>query len=185
MNKTQLYILHGYTANADSHWFKWLEDELAKIGITSLRVNVPNSSDPNPEKWLGALGNQVRLDENSVIVGHSLGCITWLSFLAQHQQKVRVAVFVSGFYQPLSTLPELTPFANFYQNQTACLPEKSYVVAAFDDGIVPHHYSEALAEHLSADYIRLHKGGHFLDREGWTTFPLILELIKQLLGSEK
>ncbi len=40
----KVYIVHGYTASADKHWFPWLEQELAKIGVECYRLNMPDSS---------------------------------------------------------------------------------------------------------------------------------------------
>lgn len=63
-------------------------------------------------------------------------------------------------------------------NQVPC------VIAALDDHIIPHQYSDILAKDLQADYIRLQQGGHFLAREGWLEFPLVLEKIKSYFKHE-
>lgn len=178
----KVYVVHGYTASSESHWFGWLKQQLAEQNIACECLAMPDSANPNADKWLAHLEQNVDIDENTVVVGHSLGCIAWLNFLAKHYHQPAGAVFVSGFYQPLYTLPELTPFSNLYAISPDLMPFKSYVVSAVDDAIVPHRYSDALAVHLGADYIRLATGGHFLDREGWMTFPLVLELVKKCLN---
>lgn len=175
----KVYIVHGYTASPDKHWFPWLAQELQRLGVTCERLAMPDADHPTPEKWLAHLEKHVQVDEQTVLVGHSLGCITWLNFLAKTGAKARGAVLVSGFYQALDTLPELTPFADFYATLPPLRDLDATVIAAMDDHIVPHSYSDALAQHLQANYIRLHHGGHFLDREGWTEFPLVLNLTKQ------
>ena len=40
---TQVFITHGYTANGNKHWFPWLEEELAKLGIPCKRLKMPDS----------------------------------------------------------------------------------------------------------------------------------------------
>ncbi len=179
----QVYIVHGYTASPDNHWFPWLEQQLAQRGIACQRLAMPDSAQPNPQKWLDHLNQQVKIDDQTIVIGHSLGCIAWLNFLARNYERPRGAIWVSGFYQPLDTLPELTPFCNLYAVSPPCLAFPSTVISALDDSIVPHQYSDELAKHLKADYIRLPSGGHFLDREGWTTFPLVLERIQKMLAS--
>lgn len=174
----KVYIVHGYTASPDKHWFPWLARELESIGVACERLAMPDSDNPTPEKWVAFLEQHVQMDEKTIIVGHSLGCITWLNFLAKQQLTPAGAILVSGFYQPLHTLPELAPFAEFYAKQPTLTAFPCKVVAALDDHIVPHQYSDALAQHLQADYFRLNHGGHFLDREGWTAFPLVLALLK-------
>ncbi|MDH2924778.1 hypothetical protein EV693_11531 [Nicoletella semolina] len=177
----QVYVVHGYTASAQSHWFGWLKTELEKIGVVCECLTMPDSDNPTPQAWLEHLGKQVHVDDQTIVIGHSLGGLAWLNFLSQAYLTPRGAIFVSGFYQSLPSLPELTTFSNLYAISPSLMPFKSYVVASLDDSIVPHQYSDALAVHLQADYIRLPTGGHFLDREGWTTFPLVLELVKKLL----
>lgn len=177
----RVYIVHGYTATPDSHWFPWLEQALHSKGIACQRLVMTDSQHPQPDKWLHDLEKQATIDENTIVIGHSLGCIAWLNFLSRNFLTPKGAIFVSGFYQPLHTLPELTTFSNVYAVSPSCRSFKSYVISALDDQIVPHHYSDALAQHLQADYIRLASGGHFLDREGCTSFPLILELVMNLV----
>lgn len=176
----QVYIVHGYTANADKHWFPWLENQLTKIGISCERLNMPDSANPSLDRWLTHLAS-IKVNAETIFVGHSLGCIAILNFLAKQQLQIKGAVFVSGFYQPLPNLPELSAFTNYY----AILPSPPtfpvYVVSALDDNVVAHQYSDALAVHMKADYIRLNQGGHFLDREGFTELPVVLELVKKLL----
>lgn len=177
----QVYIVHGYTANAEKHWFPWLEQELVKCGISCERLNMPNSDNPSIDTWLSHLAENVELNQQTIFVGHSLGCIAILNFLSKKQERIKGAVFVSGFYHILENLPELSTFTNYY----AILPTPpafpAYVLSALDDNIVNHKYSDALAQHLQADYIRLNQGGHFLDREGVTQLPIVLELVKKLL----
>lgn len=177
----KVYIVHGYTASPDDHWFPWLETMLARQGIECIRLSMPNSDKPSPDSWLSYLNEQVQIDEKTVVVGHSLGCIAWLNFLSRNYLQPAGAVFVSGFYQPIERLSELTSFSNLYAVSPALLDFKSYVIAALDDDIVPHQYSDDLAKHLKSTYIRFNEGGHFLEREGWTEFPLILTLILSLL----
>lgn len=178
----QVYIIHGYTANADKHWFPWLAKELNKLGISCQRLNMPDSEKPSLDSWLAHLSQNIILDEETIFVGHSLGCITILNFLAKRKIQIKGAVFVSGFYQPLENLPELSSFTDYYATTLSNLPDfPAYVVSALDDKIVNHKHSDALAVHLQADYIHLNQGGHFLDREGITELPIVLELVKKLL----
>lgn len=180
----KVYVVHGYTATPENHWFPWLKQQLLQQNIACECLAMPDSARPNVDKWLSHLEQHIEIDGDTVVVGHSLGCVALLNFLAKHYHQPAGAVFVSGFYQPVETLPELTPFSNLYAISPDLMPFKSYVVSACDDEIVPPKYSDALAVHLEADYIRFAKGGHFLDREGWTGFPLVLELVKKCLAND-
>lgn len=178
----KVYVVHGYGASVNEHWFPWLETELAKLGIDCHRLEMPDSATPQSGKWLDYLNAKIeKVDDQTVLIGHSLGCIAALNFLAKNYAKPAGAILVSGFYEPLENIPELTPFSNLYAILPPISALNAYVVAALDDEIVNHQYSDNLAKHLKAHYIRLPQGGHFLDSEGWLEFPLILELVKKLL----
>lgn len=177
----KVYVTHGYTADPTRNWFPWLKKEVENLGIECECLAMPDSNAPNPHAWLEHHKRTLKLNEETVLIGHSLGCIALLNYLAVTQQKVNTAIFVSGFYEKLSTLPALDSFATFYANQTACLPVKSYVISALNDEIVPHQYSDRLAQYLQADYIRLPQGGHFIDRDGVTELPIVLEQLKHTL----
>ncbi|MDU8924812.1 alpha/beta hydrolase [Pasteurellaceae bacterium LIM206] len=182
----QVYIIHGYRASPDSHWFPYLENELKQDGVVCHRLALPTPQTPEPQAWYQYLLDNIRLNEETVIVGHSLGCVTALNYLARRQQTVLGGIFVSGVIQPLPHFPELDPFMQTYAetlklvNSAPHFKRTPYVIASSDDSVVPHQYSDQLAQHLQAVYIRLPRGGHFLDREGHTEFPLVLEKIKSL-----
>lgn len=177
---TEVYITHGYTANGDKHWFVWLEKALAKRGVKCHRLTMPDSCHPTPEAWLAHHQANVSLNENTILIGHSLGCIATLNFLATAQQKIKGAIFVSGFFEKLPNLPELDAFANFYANLPAYSLEKSYVLAAENDNIVNAVFSQHLAQHLGAEFLLKPTGGHFLDREGVTELPEVLAWVEAL-----
>ncbi|PJG83985.1 RBBP9/YdeN family alpha/beta hydrolase [Caviibacterium pharyngocola] len=180
----QVYIVHGYTASPNSHWFPYLSRELQRRHIRCDSLAMPNSAQPNEREWRAYLSAHTELSEETLFVAHSLGCIATLNFLADRYSTHNLppilgGIFVSGFYQPLDNLPELTPFATAF----AQLPHDHFaqifrrtptVIAACDDPVVAHSHSDQLARLLNAEYIRLPQGGHFLDRQGWYEFPLVL-----------
>lgn len=176
----KVYIVHGYGGTPDKHWFAYLENELIKLGINCCRLAMPNTNSPTPTEWLEHLRQNVQIDDETIMIGHSLGCVAILNFLSRFYEKPKAAIFVAGFYQPLDNLPELTPFSNLYAVSPPLMPFPSYVIAAQNDTVVPHEFSDRLAQHLNGHYIRLPEGGHFLGEEGWQTFPLVLKLIKIL-----
>ncbi|WP_040975432.1 RBBP9/YdeN family alpha/beta hydrolase [Necropsobacter massiliensis] len=178
----RVYIVHGYLAAPEKHWFPWLGQQLSDIGIECHILAMPNAQTPNAQEWLDYLKHHVVIDEKTIIIGHSLGSIATLNLLAFEYARPLAAIFVSGFYQPVEGLEELMPFSNLYAIAPPCMPFPCYVISALDDPIVPHRYSDELAKHLQAVYIRLPRGGHFLDREGCTEFPPVLKLIKELVN---
>ncbi|WP_044469491.1 RBBP9/YdeN family alpha/beta hydrolase [Mannheimia massilioguelmaensis] len=174
----QLYITHGYTATSQSHWFQWLKNQLIPHQINVDIFNMPNSSKPEPAAWLSYHQKHIhQLDENTVFIAHSLGCIATLGYLQQKNTPIKGVILVAGFDRHLTNLPELNAFTSEPINyaKLICNIPSRLVIASLDDEIVNCHYSEELAKKLQAQYITLEKSGHFLARQGFTEFPFLLE----------
>jgi len=182
MTHPQVYIVHGYMASPTAHWFPWLQQQLEAQGLGCQVLNLPTPEEPEPQAWQYALKQQLKeADENSIIVAHSLGCIAALNFLRRSGTRIGAAIWVSGFAQPLPDLPILDSFTDTVVASPSDLSlsvNQQLVIAAKDDSIVPHHFSEDFAAQLNAPLKMLISGGHFLAEDGYSRFP---ELLEQLL----
>lgn len=182
----KVYIIHGYDAHPQKHWFVWLKNELEKDNNVSVDIlNLPNANNPTLESWINALNEQInKIDENTFFIGHSLGCITTLRYLeGLDSKKVGGVLLVSGFDKPLSILPSLDPFVKEpldYKKLQKNIKQK-IVLSAKDDEIVPTELSKDLAKNLGAEFIQAKQGGHFMETDGFKTFPLALENMQKML----
>lgn len=184
MSHTRVFIVHGYTASPHSHWFPWLKEKLETRDIQVEVLTMPDPHRPEPAAWDAAMDSLVRdHDERTFLLGHSLGCIAILRQLSRLPASRRVGgiLLVSGFDQPLHTLPELDPFMQpgYDPAHIMALAPQRVVVASRDDAIVPYRYCQHLSEQLAAPLYSLEQGGHFLDRDGFLTLPLVHD---RLLG---
>ncbi|MFC4931220.1 RBBP9/YdeN family alpha/beta hydrolase [Massilia sp. GCM10023247] len=183
--RQKVYIVHGYTASPGDHWFAWLAGRLARDGVAVEVLPMPDSSAPDAAAWDAFLDAAIaRRDADTFLVGHSLGCIA----IVRHLLRDRAAryggmVLVAGFAESLAGLEELDGFVarvGAIEGVRATVGRRS-VIAARDDEIVPHAATERLAARLDADFLTVEKGGHFLGREGFTSFPLVYEQLAAML----
>lgn len=183
--RRQVYIVHGYTAGPQDHWFPWLAQRLSEEGVDVAVLPMPDSDRPSAAAWDAFLDARiVRRDPGVFLVGHSLGCIALVRhLLADRTARYGGMVLVAGFAEPLAGIPELDPFLagvdgidRLRENVAGCC-----VIAARDDAIVPHAATERLAARLDAALVSVEKGGHFLGREGFTTFPLVYEQLAAIM----
>ncbi|AAU38988.1 RBBP9/YdeN family alpha/beta hydrolase [[Mannheimia] succiniciproducens] len=176
--RKQLYITHGYTANSQSHWFQWLKNQLIPHQIHTNIFDMPDSSKPNPQIWLAHHQTYInQCDENTVFIGHSLGCIATLRYLQRQKKKIKGLILVAGFDEPLDNLPELTSFTLqriYYPELIANIPQR-IVIGSSNDEVVAPKYTQKLAANLQASYLTVENAGHFLARQGFTEFPLLLK----------
>jgi|WetSurMetagenome_2_1015567.scaffolds.fasta_scaffold122461_2 uncharacterized protein len=82
MSQKKAYIIHGWGGSPLGAWRPWLKKELE---FRRFEVEVPAMPDtdyPAIEKWLPFLQNLIKNpDENTILIGHSLGCTAILRFL--------------------------------------------------------------------------------------------------------
>lgn len=105
--------MHGFGANNKSNWFPWLETKLQTKKITTDFDNFPNSDNPKLTEWIKFL--LPKINNNSILVGHSLGCPTILKTLEQYEGNVKGVFLVSGFAQNLN-LPFSQKIDNFTES---------------------------------------------------------------------
>lgn len=186
----QVYIIHGYTASPTSHWLPWLKEQFSDDETQVSILQLPNSSNPKKEEWLETLATEIKsIDIETYFVAHSLGCITLLSYLDQLNTLPNFGGFilVSGFSEFIPTIPSLASFTeesiNYKKINSAT--KSRVVVAAKDDSIVPFQFSQSLSNQLDASFSSLEKGGHFLEDDGFTTFPLVYNTLHTMMNDEE
>ena len=184
MSTINIYIIHGYTANSTANWFPDLKENLESENIKVHIFDMPNSQAPIFEEWIEFLKKKIdTIHSNSIFIGHSLGCVTLLNFLEEKNYKnVNSLFLVSGFVektpiQKLSGFMEKTIDYSKVINNV----KNRFVISAFDDDIIPYSYSEYLAEKIDAKFILLKKSKHFIDRDGFYKFPLLIDLINETI----
>lgn len=171
----RLVILHGYGAMPTSHWFTWLGDEIGgDVDIPAL----PDSDAPTRDAWVAAARQAMAGDDELVLVGHSLGSVAALLALDDVD---RGRVLVAPFWERVPTLPDLDAFLDLPPvPDLGGLPV--VVIASDDDPIVPPELSSRAAELLGVPVHTVAGGGHFLDRDGWTTLPAARDAVLGMLA---
>ncbi|SBW02840.1 conserved hypothetical protein [uncultured Eubacteriales bacterium] len=148
---------------------------------------MPDSNNPHLSTWIKQLENSIPdLDENTILVGHSLGCVTVLRYLLKKGIRICGIVLVSGFIgqNPMSIQTE--GLSGFVQGELDFikinhLAPKRYVITASDDDIVPSCSTQEMAKTLDAQLIVLDSGKHFIERDGYMSFPVLLNILQQMV----
>ena len=85
----RVYIIHGWAGYPEECWFLWLKDEMEKHGIKAEVPLMPEAEAPKIDKWVPFLENLVKNpDEDTYLVGHSIGVQTILRYLEKADTKV-------------------------------------------------------------------------------------------------
>lgn len=176
----RIIVAHGYSASPRDHWFPWLRE---RYGDGVLVPALPDSTSPRPDAWVDALGDAIGTpDDDTILVGHSLGCITTLRVLERLDVPWSLGgvVLVSGFVDPVPGLPELDPFTTppLDVEGIARRIRLRHVIGSDDDAIVPPGLTARLARRLDAPLTIVPSAGHFLAQDGHLELPRILPVLE-------
>lgn len=182
-------ILHGAENNSQGNWFPWLKQELEKKGYKAWAPDLPNSSVPVLKDWMDTIfsNNEWKFDEDSVIIGHSMGGTLTLRILEKLPDDVRIAkaVLVATPVE-LGTKPETFPYKRdlvtspFNWDKIKKSAKEFYFIHSDNDqyecGI---DQGEILKKNLGGELIIKPGEAHFNLEKGpeYKKFPLLLELI--------
>ncbi|EHO49548.1 RBBP9/YdeN family alpha/beta hydrolase [Lentilactobacillus kisonensis] len=186
MTKPTVYMFHGFTSFADDHWFPWLEDQVEhQLKIPFKKLNFPDSYHPDVASWDRYCDQTIQAADNITLVGHSLGCIQVLHYLQAHAIKNINVLLVSGFDEPVWTIPELNSFTKHPVDYSEILPKirRATVISAINDPSVPYSYTLTMARRLHAKFVLMPTGHHFTDMGDDKELPIAFTELKTLLTS--
>ncbi len=184
---TNIIIIHGTGSNPNGNWFPWLKSELEKLGHRVFVPKFPTPDNQSLENWLKTFENYEQyLDENSIVVGHSLGPAFLLSVIEKFERPIKCAFFIAGFIGLLgnSEYDELnktftTRSFDWARIKKNC--KKFFVINSDNDPYVPLERGEELAKNLNAELIIVKNAGHINKKSGYTEFEFLLEKLKNVL----
>ena len=185
---TNVFIIHGAYGHPEENWFPWLKSELEKLGCRVFVPKFPTPENQTLENWMKVFQDYRQyLDENTIVVGHSLGPAFLLSVLEKLEHPIKAAFFVAGFtgsftgkyanadFDVINKTFAEKPF-NWEKIRQNC--KKSYVFQSDNDPYVPPEKGEDLAKNLNTDVITVKNAGHFNEKAGYTKFDLLLQKLK-------
>ena len=186
--KPEVFIFHGTEGYPEENWFPWLKGELAKKDI---KVIVPQFPSPPviPAKiseWFDVLEEyKDQINEDTMLIGHSLGGIFTLRVLEQLQHPVKAAFFVGTpvGVKPILNYDRDSSFSGFSFDWGKIRSNaKDFVVFQSDnDPYVSLGNGDKLAQELGVKLTFIPNAGHFNKRAGYTKFDRLLEEVDKIL----
>jgi len=195
-DKKKVLIIHGTGGYGRKNWYGWLADELRSFGHEVFIPDLPDSDQPIFEKWIAALEQyQDELDENSVIIGHSLGGFTGLHLVTRLRKKINKLILIAPTHgdmdwEAYAKQHPREPVENqkkFHQSEVLydkvhLNTEKIIYYYADNDFYLPKIIPGLYKKTLRADYRMLPGRDHFCIAHGNAyTFP---ELIVDIIGKD-
>ncbi len=171
--KENYLILPGWQSGPNDHFYQWLKKELEPR-----KVQVVKWSGQATEEWVNFVLDNYKIDENTIIVGHSLGVAVGMKIIEKLNHQIIGFVTVAGFIEP-KFKDHSRPFVNTFnwKFDFEKIKEKTgfiKILNDLNDYAVPSHQGKILAEKLDGELIQvIAKKPHFTNDDE----PLVLDSI--------
>lgn len=188
-----IFIIHGSYGYPEENWFPWLKNELKKLGnkifVPPFPVpKVSTAGGHKPKEWFKKF-SQYReyINEETIIVSHSRGCIFTYLFLTTLEKSIKAVFLVAPWiYWKKSWSPKgyekfIDPFRkNPFDWEKIKRGAKHFEVFQSTNDDIPVKEGKAIAKKLGGGINIIKNAGHFntsYDKK-FKKFPLLFEKIK-------
>jgi predicted alpha/beta hydrolase family esterase len=182
-----VFIFHGTGGYPEENWFPWLKHKLEDKGAKVIVPQFPTKyTEPAKiREWFDVLGNHGQdFNENTILIGHSLGGIFILRILEKLEYPIRAAFFVSTPIgeEPILNREDARSFSGFDFNWSKIKANcKHFVVfQSDDDPYVGFKNGADLAKKLSVKLTFVPNAGHFNKKSGYTKFEGLLAKLEEM-----
>jgi len=157
-------LLHGWGGSPESNFLPWLKAELEKAGWQVDVPELPNAENPDPEAWLAAL-DELKMDENTVVVGHSLGGTIITRWLELNKTKLKKVVLVGAPTQTGGKHPKTESVKALPVSSAIRQLAEFEILYSADDPFVTAADTAALSELCAEPIWQFDGRGHFQEKE--------------------
>ena len=183
-----VFIFHGTEGYPEGNWFPWLKQEFEQKGC---KVFVPQFPSPPivPAKiaeWFDVLKNYEQyINENTILIGHSLGGIFALRILEKLEHPIKAAIFVGTpiGVQPIKNYDRDNGFSGFsFDWESIKKKATDFVVfQSDDDPYVGLENGKELSKNLGVELSFIPNAGHFNKRAGYIKFEKLRDRVLEIL----
>lgn len=176
--------IHGSFGSPYCNWFGWLYTTITERGQEMIIPQFPTGARQNYKNWSNILKGYLDIgiiNENTIIIGHSIAPIFICNFLIEHQIKVKRLIFVCGFNNVFNIAPDYDMVnSDMYTENIERVHEFcDDIVCLYSDNdpYVPYEKEKEFADRVSDRREIIKGGGHLNAETGYTRFN---ELLKYL-----
>lgn len=171
-------ILQGWQQKTDKHWYPWLANELKQRGYEVFLPDLPtiHTDLPDMNKPIDFVENLLQIDNDTIIFGHSIGCLLAMRLAEKH--KFKKMFLISGWDFDNLTLGHRLFWPNKLNH--AKIKEhlkKIYCFSSDNDPFMTAFTVEEMSKRLNAKFILIKGVGHFTDAYGVKKIPQLLQFI--------
>lgn len=184
----RVLIIHGWSNRRQTdHWQRNLAVALRREGHAVAYPQLPNTDNPVLSEWLEVVENELSMldevsDDELIVFGHSLGCLTWLN--AVKNGIVKSSVNRVMLVAPAD--PALCDDAATFQldlndsslkNAVHDAANSTLLVGSDSDPWIPRGVEATFAGPLDLPFVVIPGASHFAGEEGWGPWQGVLNWV--------
>ena len=196
-NIKRVFIIHGWSDTPNNGWFPWLKKKLVADGVEVHVPSMPDADHPLIETWVSFLKHLIgQADEQTYVVGHSVGCQAILRYLETLPAGTNVGgvVLVAPWMNlkaaalededvlavalPWMQRPVNWPKIRSHLNQAVC-------IMSDDDQFVPLADKEIFEHELGATIVIEHHKRHLGGEDGVTALASVAMALEGMMGPQR
>lgn len=173
--KKQALILHAWYSKPENNWYPWLKKELERKDYEVLLPELPtmNTDLPDLSKLIKYTHNLI--DNETVIVGHSLSGV--LALRIGEFLKYKKAIIVAGWdYDDLYPQHKLFWKDKIKHARIIKNVEERIIIHSDNDPYLTAFQAENMSKRLGAKFILVKSAGHFTIKDRMTELSQILAI---------
>lgn len=195
--KYNYIIVHGTFGHPGENWFPWLAEEICKLDLTGqtqkediLIPHFPSSDCADYDSWKSILMGYIDsgiINKNTIFICHSLGPLFVSKVLIEEQVKVKGIISVEAAANHLMGNPAFdkinstffVPSWEYLENVKKYI-DFNYCFYTDNDPHIPYNILATYVKHAATKAFFIPNAGHFNSMSGYTKFPQLLELIRDI-----
>jgi len=174
-------ILQGAGETTESFWLPYIKKELESRGYEVWLPQLPGIDNPQLKVVLAFVLKGGKFKEETILIGHSAGCSLILSILENISVKIKKAILVAGYCQPLleganDILQKTYNWEKIRQN----VDEIIFINSDNDPWGCDDKQGKMMFDNLGGTLIIRHGEGHMGSdkfNQPYKEFPFLLKLI--------
>jgi len=163
---SNVFIFHGITGSSQENWFPWMTEKLQEDGVEVICPDFPNTNEPHLNEWIDHFRQyQGRINQDSIIIGHSMGLAFALNVIQELNNKIKVLYAIGPVWKEMGNDfdPLMKEFVagSFDWEKIQGLCDQVEVWNSDNDPYIKLEDAKELAEKLEAKFRFFPGQGHF------------------------
>lgn len=181
----KLVFLHGNGGcTSDMHWYGSADNAFREAGLEVVRRDLPDNDVGHETVWIPFIRDQLLVDEQTILIGHSTGAIAAMRYAEQYP--LSGTVLASAYHTDLGMDDEKAGgWFDRPWNWEQIRQHQQWIIqfASVDDPWIPIEEARYINDQLQSDYYEYTDRGHFIGHRDECRFPeLVQATLKKILN---